>query len=61
MINIAAGLCNMDFKKFLIKDGVYIKRSGENYILKTKKEQCLLKINYDKINVILDIINTYWG
>ena len=46
-----------DFKKFLIKDGVYIKRSGENYILKTKKEQCLLKINYDKINYNYEIID----
>ena len=46
-----------NFKKFLIKDGVYIKPSGENYIIKTEKEQCLLKVNYDKINYNYEIID----
>lgn len=48
---------NNDFKKFLIKDGVYIEASGENYLLKTAKEQCLLKVNYDKINYNYEIID----
>ena len=56
-ITLCEKTLNNDFKKFLIKDGVYIKRSGENYILKTKKEQCLLKINYDKINYNYEIID----
>ncbi|MGL4330022.1 MAG: ComEC/Rec2 family competence protein, partial [Clostridium sp.] len=56
-ITLCEKMLNNDFKKFLIKDGVYIKRSGENYILKTKKEQCLLKINYDKINYNYEIID----
>lgn len=46
-----------NFKKFLIKEGVYIKPSGENYIIKTEKEQCLLKVNYDKINYNYEIID----
>ena len=46
-----------DFYKFYIKEGCYIIKNGHNYVLKTEKNQCLLKTNYDKINYKYDIID----